>query len=139
MSFLYPCRSALVSLPFLWLLKGRLQIKTYGVRGSFNDKLLFQLPDGDRPCILRFNPYDRSRISNEVVVSKGCIACCFVRVFVGASDNLITALDSRPAPSSSIQPPKSIEGTHVVGHSVDWYNTRFATQLFKAKLSGFTF
>jgi len=29
-SFLYPCRSALVLLPFL-LLKGRLQIKTYGI------------------------------------------------------------------------------------------------------------
>ena len=40
-------------------------------RGSFNDKLLFQLPDGHHPCILRLNPYDRSRISNEVVVSKG--------------------------------------------------------------------
>ncbi|KAK3818502.1 MAG: hypothetical protein J3Q66DRAFT_337808 [Benniella sp.] len=66
-SFLYPCRSALVLVPFL-LLKGRLQINTYG---SFNDKFLFQLPDGDHPCILRFHPYDRSRISNEVVVSKG--------------------------------------------------------------------
>ncbi|KAK3818590.1 MAG: hypothetical protein J3Q66DRAFT_338051, partial [Benniella sp.] len=58
--------SALVLVPFLWLLKGRLQINTYGHR-----VLLFQLPDGDRPCILRFHPYDRSRISNEVVVSKG--------------------------------------------------------------------